>query len=129
MQKGELRAEYGAELLKQVSADLSAHFGKGYSVQNLERMRLFYSVYSNSSNELRNSDAIQKSSNVLRIYIDEQKTVNLLPLSWSHYLFLLRIDNESERQFYEIEAYRNQWILKELERQFNSGLFERLLLS
>jgi len=129
MQKGELRAQYGAELLKQVSADLSAHFGKGYSVQNLERMRSFYSVYANSSNKLRNSEVIQKSSNALRIFIDEQKTVNLLPLSWSHYLFLLRIDNEAERQFYEIEAYRNQWILKELERQFNSGLYERLLLS
>jgi len=71
----------------------------------------------------------QKSSNVLRISVDDYKTVNLLPLSWSHYLFLLRIDNEIERQFYEIEAYRNQWILKELERQFNSGLYERLVLS
>lgn len=129
LQKGELRADYGAELLKQVSTDLTSHFGKGYSVQNLERMRLFYSVYANSSNELRNSEVIQKSSNALRIFVDEHKTVNLLPLSWSHYLFLLRIDDEAERQFYEIEAYRNQWILKELERQFNTWLYERLILS
>mgnify|MGYP002352789610 CR=1 FL=1 len=129
LQEGELRAEYGAELLKQISTDLSTTFGKGYSVQNLERMRSFYSVYAKSSNDLRNSDVIRKSSNALRIFIDEQKTINLLPLSWSHYLFLIRIENEAERQFYEIEAYRNQWILKELERQFNSGLYERLLLS
>jgi predicted nuclease of restriction endonuclease-like (RecB) superfamily len=65
----------------------------------------------------------------LRISLSKNKTINLLPLGWSHYLFLLRIDNEVERQFYEVESYKNQWKLKELERQFNSGLFERLSLS
>ncbi len=55
--------------------------------------------------------------------------MKLLPLSWSHYLFLLRVENEAERQFYEIESHINHWKLKELERQFNAGLFERLCLS
>ena len=128
LQEGEKRAKYGDSLLKQVSSDLTEHFGRGYSVQNLERMRNFYSVYSKSSNELRNSDIYQKSSNSMRIF-DNKNTISLLPLSWSHYLFLLRIKNEEERQFYEIESYKNQWILKELERQFNSGLYERLVLS
>ena len=64
----------------------------------------------------------------MRIF-DNESSIVLLPLSWSHYLLLLRIKNEEERQFYEIESYKNQWILKELERQFNSGLFERLILS
>ncbi len=128
LQEGEKRAKYGENLLKQVSSDLTEHFGRGYSVQNLERMRNFYSVYSKSSNELRNSDIYQKSSNSMRIF-DNKNTISLLPLSWSHYLFLLRIKNEEERQFYEIESYKNQWILKELERQFNSGLYERLVLS
>ena len=61
--------------------------------------------------------------------ISEDKNIYLLPISWSHYLFLLRIDNPLERSFYEIESFKNQWKLKDLERQFNSGLFERLALS
>jgi predicted nuclease of restriction endonuclease-like (RecB) superfamily len=70
---------------------------------------------------------LQKSSNVLRIFGDEPE-VRFLPLSWSHYLFLMRIKDEAERQFYEVEAFQNQWTLKELERQFNTGLFERLAI-
>jgi predicted nuclease of restriction endonuclease-like (RecB) superfamily len=50
-------------------------------------------------------------------------------LSWSHYLFLMNIDNRDERQFYEIESRENQWSLSELKRQFNSGIYERLALS
>lgn len=96
-------------------------------MQNLERMRNFYSTYANSSNELRNSDFFTKSSNVLRISINRTQNINLLPLSWSHYLFLLGVDNENERQFYEIESYKNQWKLKELERQYDSGLYLRLI--
>lgn len=128
-QKGELRAEYGSKLLQSISNDLTIKFGKGFSVQNLERMRNFFGLYSNSSKELRNSDVFQKSSNVLRISNDNSNETILLPISWSHYLFLMRIENELERQFYEIESHINQWKLKELERQFNSGLFERLSIS
>jgi len=129
LQAGVKRAEYGKQLLQQVSKDLMQLLGRGFSVQNLERMRTFYHIYNNSSNDLRNSSIIQKSSNCLRIFIDKDKTISLLPISWSHYLFLLRIDNETERLFYEIESFKNQWGLKELERQFNAGLFERLALS
>ena len=87
-------------------------------------MRNFYLIYSNSSNELRNSGLFQKSSTLLRISEKDEKTIKILPLSWSHYLFLLRIENELERQFYEVESFSNHWTLKELERQYNSGLFE-----
>jgi predicted nuclease of restriction endonuclease-like (RecB) superfamily len=137
-QQGEKRAEYGSQLLENVSEDLTATFGKGFSVQNLERMRNFYSLYSNTSKELRKADIFQKSSKRLRISeageissnvlrkLDNRLRVEFLPISWSHYLFLMRIKNEIERQFYEIEAFQNGWTLKELERQFNSGLFERL---
>ena len=86
-QKGELRAEYGSKLLQTISNDLTIKFGKGFSVQNLERMRNFFGLYSNSSKELRNSDVFQKSSNVLRISNDNSKETILLPISWSHYLF------------------------------------------
>ncbi len=126
-QSGNVRAEYGQGLLKQLSDELNQRFKRGYSVQNLERMRNFYSTYANSSNELRKSVVFQKSSNVLRISVGDNESVNLLPLSWSHYLFLLGIENETERQFYEIESHKNQWKLKELERQYDSGLFLRLI--
>jgi predicted nuclease of restriction endonuclease-like (RecB) superfamily len=126
-QQGETRAEYGVGLLQNVSAELTQKLGKGYSVQNLERMRNFFLIYSKSSNELRNSEVFQKSSNCLRIFGDAD--IRLLPVSWSHYLFLMQIDDEQERQFYEIEAFQNNWKLEELKRQYNSGLFERLALS
>ena len=129
LQNGQERAKYGSHLLNHVSKDLTTQFGKGFSVQNLERMRNFYFMYSNSSNELRNSEVFEKSSKELRISTTDTGTIKLLPISWSHYLFLMRIDDEKERQFYEIEAHANNWKLKELERQFNTGLFERLALS
>ena len=126
LQQGEKRAEYGIQLLESVSTDLSQKFGKGFSVQNLERMRNFFLIYSNSSKELRNSEIFLKSSKELRISTTNNEAITLLPISWSHYLFLMRMNNENERQFYEVESFVNQWTLKELERQFNSGLFERL---
>lgn len=129
LQSGEARAEYGKNLLKQVSTDLTDKLGRGYSVQNLERMRKFYILYSNSSEELRNSEIFNKSSKELRISEKETITVKLLPISWSHYLFLMGIDNELERQFYEIESSKNNWDLNTLRRQFNTGLYERLALS
>lgn len=105
-QKGQKRAEYGKQLIKQLSQKLVKEFGKGFSKRNLEQMRLFYLTYSKT----------QTLSAEFR-------------LSWSHYLFLTRIDNEDERKFYEIEAFENNWSLRELKRQFDSALFERLVLS
>jgi predicted nuclease of restriction endonuclease-like (RecB) superfamily len=127
-QKGEKRAEYGTQLLATVSADLTNAFGKGFSVQNLERMRIFFLIYSNSSTALRNSEVFQKSPTVLKNF-NKEIAVSLLPISWSHYSFLMRIKNELERQFYEIETFKNQWSVRELERQFNAGLFERITVS
>ena len=137
-QQGEKRAEYGTQLLTNVSADLTNTFGKGFSVQNLERMRNFFLLYSNFSKELRDSAVFQKSSTVMRKFDESQNSstvlgisenienVHFLPISWSHYSFLMRIKNEIERQFYEVESFQNQWSVRELERQFNTGLFERL---
>jgi hypothetical protein len=81
-QKGEKRAEYGTQLLENVSIDLTEKFGKGFSIQNLERMRNFFLMYSNASKELRSAAVFQKSSNVLRKSENDEKTskqlVNLL---------------------------------------------------
>lgn len=105
-QGGEKRAGYGKAILKNLSEQLSIEFGKGFSVDNLENMRRFYLAFS-------------KSETVSRKF----------KLSWSHYIFLTRIENIKEREFYENEASENSWSLRELKRQFNSGLFERLALS
>jgi predicted nuclease of restriction endonuclease-like (RecB) superfamily len=105
-QGGESRAEYGTALLKNLSNELIKEFGKGYSEQNLKNMRQFFLIY-------------QK----------RQTVSSEFKLSWSHYIFLTRIENADERNFYEIEAIENSWSLRELKRQFNTGLFERLSLS
>ena len=105
-QGGETRAAYGKSLLKLLSVQLNNEFGKGFSVDNLENMRRFYLAF-------------QKSETASRKF----------ELSWSHYIFLTRIENINERNFYEIESIENSWSLRELKRQFDSGLFERLSLS
>lgn len=117
-QQGKERAEYGKKVLKELSEKLTKEFGKGFSVENLDRMRFFYKTYQplNSSTPLTNSE-------------NSEKTVRTFTLSWSHYLKLMRIDEPLERNFYEIEATANKWSLKELQRQCDSALYQRLALS
>lgn len=107
-QHGNIRAEYGKETLKNLSIKLTANYGKGFSQRNLEQMRQFYLVY---STQIPQTPSAKFS------------------LSYSHYLFLMRIDNPEERKFYEIESSQNNWSLRELKRQFDSALYERLSLS
>lgn len=117
-QSGNERAGYGKQLLINLSKDLSKEFGKGFSEDNLSNMRRFYLVYSNKISEtvFRKSEIGQTMSHEFR-------------LSWSHYLKLMRIDDEAERGFYEVESYKNNWSLRELNRQYDSALFTRLALS
>lgn len=103
-QKGKIRAGYGLETLEILSEKLVREFGKGFSVQNLERMRLFYLIF-------------QKSSALSR------------KLSWSHYVRLISLKDIQERNFYEKECSENHWSIRELDRQINSALFERIILS
>jgi predicted nuclease of restriction endonuclease-like (RecB) superfamily len=116
-QKGKERAEYGKRLLKGLSTKLTNEFGKGFSVTNLQQMKGFYNVYGKQQTLSAESG---ENKNTL--------TINF-QLSWSHYLLLMRIDNSDERKFYEIEAVGNNWSLRELQRQFDSALYERLVLS
>jgi predicted nuclease of restriction endonuclease-like (RecB) superfamily len=131
LQEGAKRAAYGKSLLKDVSKDLTIKLGLGFSVQNLERMRSFYLLYSNSPAVMRNLKEIQKSSSAMRISkkTNVENEIRIFNLSWTHYLILLRIENNEERNFYEIESLQNKWTVKQLERQFNTGLYERILLS
>ena len=138
-QEGNYRAEYGKTVLKALSIRLGDKFGKGFSVDNLENMRKFYLVYSKSETLSRISeDKLQisekpsrKLSTPLTISQKGQTPSDQLhfTLSWSHYLKLMRIENPDERRFYEIEASENNWSLRELQRQFDSSLYERLALS
>ena len=129
-QGGEARAKYGKGLLKELSGRLTQRFGKGFSVENLDRMRFFYRVYREKSStvltilEEGKTDASSRTSGCA-----PATTNGIFSLSWSHYLFLMRIDNADERRFYEIESERNHWSLRELRRQFDSALYERLALS
>lgn len=109
-QKGASRANYGERLLERLARALTAKFGKGFSLRNVRNMRGFYLVYSQSS---------------IRQTVSAESR---FCLSWSHYLFLMRMD-PAVRQFYEIESRTNNWTLRELERQFNSSLYERLAMS
>ena len=105
-QKGEKRAEYGEELIKNLSLRLTEEFGKGFSETNLKQMKSFYLIYGKG-----------------------QTLSDQFKLSWSHYLILMRMENLDERNFYEIEASENNWSLRELRRQIDSALYERLVLS
>jgi predicted nuclease of restriction endonuclease-like (RecB) superfamily len=148
-QRGAHRAEYGKQVLKELSAQLTKDFGKGFSEDNLGRMKNFYILYSPSisATVLRKLQAVDsKSMQIRQTLSDELQTTDnkhakapqplsvkpLTPdfrLSWSHYLKLMRIENEAERKFYEIESINNNWSLRELQRQFDSALYERLALS
>ena len=122
-QYGETRARYAANTLKALSTKLTKEFGKGFSVDNLENMRKFYLAYRISETVSRKSSKsiIQKSETLSRKFN--------FKLSWSHYLLLLRIENETERRFYEIEATNENWSVREFKRQYDSALYERLAIS
>ena len=98
------RLEYGKEVLKGLSTELTKYLGKGYSVSNLKYMRTFFKAYPNY-NELNEK------------------------LSWSHYCELMIIKDDAKRNFYEKECINSNWSVRELQRQLDTSLFERLLLS
>ena len=103
-QKGKLKADYGKQLLINLSKDLSIKYGKGFSRSNLQYMRLFY------------------------LYYPIRQTLSG-KLSWSHYVELLSISDELERKFYQKQAEIENWTVRELKRQKKTGLFHRIALS
>jgi predicted nuclease of restriction endonuclease-like (RecB) superfamily len=141
-QSGKDRAEYGKKILQGLSEELKKEFGKGFSVVNLENMRKFYLVYS-ISETVTGILQIQKSQSLtgeLNTKISQSVTgvseesiskslISLFKLTWTHYVFLMRIDDEKERRFYEIESEKYNWSVRELKRQYDSALYTRLALS
>ncbi len=148
-QSGSWRAEYGKKVLKELSSRLRREYGNGYSVDNLELFRRFYREYpSLNSDALRRNSATRRKSDALRRKLIRQASASgpaprqldvegnswkpgqLHPnLSWTHYRTLLRVDKPQARAFYEIEATKNNWAARELERQISSLLYERLAMS
>ena len=148
-QQGKTKAEYGARLLQELSLRLKREFGNGYSVDNLELFRRFYREFpalisETPPRELPQtsiSDAVRRKLppdsaakvNAEILYaprMDSWSPGQLHPnLSWTHYRALLRVDKPEARAFYEIESIKNNWAARELERQINSLLYERLALS
>lgn len=136
-QRGQLRADYGAKLLTELSKQLTFDFGRGYSVDNLEAFRQFYIDYpllisETASRKLMNTDPTDHNSDTLsRNSADLDWAPGILHsgLSWSHYRHLLRIGRSEARAFYEIEAIRNAWSVRELSRQTASLLYDRLAKS
>jgi hypothetical protein len=103
-QRGAQRAEYGKQIIASLSERLRSDFGKGFDRSNLWNMRAFFLAYPKL-------DALRRE------------------LSWTHYRLLLRVEKPEARAFYEAEAVNSRWSTRELERQINSLLFERLALS
>ena len=103
-QHGKERADYGAYLIKNLAKELEPEFGSGFSVRQLEQSRQFYRTYP-IANTVRSQ------------------------LNWSQYRRLIQIEDPDKREYYELESVNNAWTAREMERQINSMLYERLLLS
>ena len=137
VQEGEERATYGKQLLQGVSDLLTERLGKGWSAETLKVCRRFFTIYSvkeigttplTESSDINSVDTvyqIQKSATLLR----KSDASYPFALSWSHYVVLMRIESDAERSFYEIECQKQNWSVRQLQRQYNSSLYERLALS
>jgi len=138
-QKGAKRADYGAEVLKELSARLTEEFGKGFSRSNLQNMRNFFLLWEQrvpgicqtSSGKLAHGGIRQTASGKSTISETLSGKSEGIPftLSWSHYVELMGIKDPAERSFYEIESANSGWNVRELRRQKASSLYERLALS
>jgi len=138
-QDGKARAEYGRGLMKDLSEYLGSRFGKGFSVANLKNARQFYQIYAPLVRQTISYSSKNEKSPSLISFFDKEKAAPIrqslisesypFKLSWTHYLILIRIKNEDERRFYEIEALKEGWTVRQLQRQYGSSLYERLALS
>ncbi|MCC6371690.1 MAG: DUF1016 family protein [Bacteroidia bacterium] len=143
-QGGTDRAAYGKETIKELSIHLTKKFGDGFSERNIDQMRLFYLAFKQRGSYIQSpqtpsaKSSSGKSPQTLSAKSSKSTSsknklhnnfAELFPLSWSHYVLLSRIKNADERSFYEIETIQGNWSVRELQRQFDGSLFERLALS
>jgi predicted nuclease of restriction endonuclease-like (RecB) superfamily len=131
-QRGERRAGYGEQVLGQLSEHLTVRFGRGYSLPNLKRMRRFYQTYAVVPESP--TPGIESPDQVIGSALRSQSASTTYPqfqqeLGWSHYRLLMTVSDPAPRSFYEVEAAREGWSSRELERQIASLLYERLAAS
>ena len=125
-QRGESRARYGSQVIKRLSEEMKKNFERGFSEDSLKNARKFYMTYKDRIDEtVFNLFAVEKSETVFSLFEEKPPFI----VSWSHYLQLMRIENEDERSFYEIESAKSGWSVRTLQRQYNSSFYERLALS
>lgn len=138
LQRGEQRAEYGRQLLSELSASLTQRYGRGFSATNLKYFRLFFQAYAERQPEIRHEPRDELPALDQAAVLDDLASAmdktdrpgGFSPrLSWTHYRTLSTVEHRAERLFYEIEAERCGWSQPELERQIYSHLFVRLLKS
>jgi hypothetical protein len=131
-QKGLDRADYGEEILKRLSRDLTSRYGRGFAKSNLYQMRSFYMAYQNifqtpsgisdgiaPLSGLQNFQTLSGKSEFLS-FQKVQSVASHFPLPWSTYVHLLSVKNKNARRFYETEARRGGWSVRQLDRQINS---------
>lgn len=143
-QAGEQRASYGEELIARLSTRLRAAYGKGFSVPNLRKMRQFYLAFPRGSavSAIRSTLSSESTASEIRSALSSESSTSAVvtrsedglqmqlwfppELAWSHYLVLMRVPRDQARAFYEIEAARECWSVRQLERQIGALLFDRL---
>lgn len=131
-QQGKTRAGYGEELIERLSIDLSKQFGRGFGARNLAQMRSFYLAW--PPNRILQTPSA-KSSKLLSISTMDREAINIQALAgrfalpWSAYIRLLAVKKPEARAFYETEALRSGWSVRQLDRQIQSQFYERTALS
>ncbi len=139
-QSGDNRATYGDSLIDRLSVDLKTSVGRGFSARNLRLMRAFYlgwEIRQTVSAKLDKEDAVSSNAHESTPNLDEhvfapsdlQQIAAQFPLPWSHYVRLLKVKKEAARLFYETEALRGGWSVRQLDRQISTLFYERTLAS
>jgi len=131
-QRGEHRAEYGKQLIEQLSGDLTGQFGRGFGRANLWQMRAFYRAWPEV--KILQTLSGESASPIPPDHIEADSSTVLalasrFPLPWSAYVRLLSVKNTAARTFYETEALRSGWSIRQLDRQIGSQFYERIALS
>ena len=133
-QKGKRRAGYGEQLIERLSLDLTQQFGRGFSVRNLEQMRQFYLTWAipqtvSAESSKKRPRTISKISETVSGELTLAQLTQAFTLPWSAYVRLLSVKDDPARQFYEVEALRGGWSVRQLDRQIGSQFYERTALS
>lgn len=133
-QKGKRRAGYGEQLIERLSLDLTQQFGRGFSADNLENMRRFYSAHPvEKISETLSRISVKKGSSEISETVSRKfglhDLAEVFPLPWSAYMRLVALKDSYARQFYETEALRGGWSVRQLDRQIGSQFYERTALS